>query len=213
MHACHVSFRSHARHMKNRSVLQDGWEDVQGGSATPKRCDLPHGDFLKFSLFLSPFSPSLCHASLRPKQHFFVPVLTFANIYISPRMNIRWIFLDMQNYIRKVTSSRGEALARWISFLRGSVQFLLSFPITTVFFGTLVNNSAPRRLFSSGDNSGERWDAKEGYRCRGESMNGACENVHAKCSLHNLPAKVVVTLTAISLYNGYNRVECCARVA
>lgn len=46
-------------------------------------------------------------------------------------------------------------------------------------------------------------------------MNGACENVHAKCSLHNLPAKVVVTLTAISLYNSYkcDRVECCARIA
>jgi len=39
-------------------------------------------------------------------------------------------------------------------------------------------------------------------------MNGACENVHAKCSLHNLPAKVVVTITAISLYNSYNVWSC-----
>lgn len=41
---------------------------------------------------------------------------------------------------------------------------------------------------------------------RGEYENGACENVHAKSSLHNLPARVVVTLTAISLYNGYNMI-------
>lgn len=109
--------------MKNRSVLKDGWEDVQGGSAIPKRCDLPHGDFLKFSL--SPLSPFLLFlASLRPKRHFFVPVLTFADI--SPRMNIRWIFLDMQNYIYKKSNVflRDEALTRWIYFLRGSVRFL-----------------------------------------------------------------------------------------
>lgn len=52
-----------------------------------------------FSLLFLPFPPSLIF--LRLKRHFFVPVLTFADI--SPRMNIRWIFLDMQNYTRKVT--------------------------------------------------------------------------------------------------------------
>lgn len=67
---------------------------MQGG-ATPKRCDLPHGDLLKFFLFL--FSLSLSLALLRPKRHFFfISVVTSADI--SPRLNIRWIFLDMQNY-------------------------------------------------------------------------------------------------------------------
>lgn len=170
--------------------------------------------FSNSPFLLSPFLLFL--ASLRPKRHFFVPVLTFADI--SPRMNIRWILLDMQNYIYKegVTFSCATKLSRGESiFFEEAYDFSFSLPIAIVSSRRSVNDRPPVELFSSGDNSKERRDAKEGYQCRGENMNGACENVHAKCSLHNLPAKVVVTLTAISLYNSYkcDRVECCARIA
>jgi len=130
---------------------------VQGGSAIPKRYDLPHGDFLKFSLFLllslslSLALSSFSLASLRPKQYFFfVPVLTFANI--SPLTNIRRIFLNIQNYMRKVLSLRYNVSV--ISFRSFHLSFfayknllcnLLAFPspsgsplpATVTFFSTL----------------------------------------------------------------------------
>lgn len=99
-------------HMKNRSVLKDGWEDVQGG-ATPKRYDLPQGNFLKFSLF------PLFLVLLRLKQIFLCTGTNFRRYITSYEypMDIFGYtkFLDMQNYIRKIT---------WNYFLRGSVRFL-----------------------------------------------------------------------------------------
>jgi len=109
-------------HMKNRSVLKDGWEDVQSG-ATPKRYDLSQGDFLKFSFFF------LFLVLLRLKQIFLCTSTNFRRYIISYEypMDIFGYtkFLDMQNYIRKVT---------WNYFLRGSVRFLF-------FFWSFLRNS------------------------------------------------------------------------
>jgi len=115
---------------------------VQGGSAIPKRYDLPHGDFLKFFLFLLFLSLSLFFLScLAPPEatFFFVPVLTFANI--SPLTNIRRIFLNIQNYIRKVTFSRATKLLRGESIFFEEAYDFFIFSIAIVSSRLAINNS------------------------------------------------------------------------
>lgn len=67
----------------------------------------------------------------RLKRHFFVPVLTFADI--SPRMNIRWIYFwickiihKKSNVLSRPSSREGESI-----FFEEAYDFSL-FPITTV---------------------------------------------------------------------------------
>jgi len=113
-------------HMKNRSVLKDGWEDVQGGSAIPKRYDLPHGDFLKFFLFLL----SLSLLSLLPcsaRSNIFFCTGTNFRKYITSYKYPQDIFEYTKLYKESNVLSRDETLARWIYFLRGSVRFLFLF--------------------------------------------------------------------------------------
>lgn len=112
--------------MKNRSVLKDGWEDVQGGSAIPKRCDLPHGDFLKFSL--SPLTLSALSCPAPPEATFLCTATNFRRYITSYEypMDI-FGYAKLYIYIKKKSNVflRDEALTRWIYFLRGSVRFLI----------------------------------------------------------------------------------------
>lgn len=116
-------------------------------------------------------------------------------------MNIRWIFLDMQNYIRKVT----RPLAKWI-------YFLLEEAISPFFFRPFwdsvsspdhpVGHSHLAVIAKSAETQ------KRNTNAAGRVWKRVKKCANAKCSLHNLPARVVVTLTAISLYYGYNVWSC-----
>lgn len=105
---------------------------MQGGSAIPKRCDLPHGDFLKFSLPPLPLSALSC---LAPPEATFLCTGTNFRRYITSYEYPMDTFGYAKLYIykEKVTFSCATKLSRGESiFFEEAYDFSFSLPIAIV---------------------------------------------------------------------------------
>lgn len=185
---------------------------MQGGGAIPKRCDLPHGHFFSPN-FSSPISLSSPTPSSAWSDTSLYRRPTFADI--SPRTNIRREIFGYAKLYRKskrplatrAALSRGESI-----FFEEAYDLSLSLsdrepsppsapPVDYSHLAIIAKSAETQR---------------RNTKCRGESMNGACENVHAKCSLHNPPYEGSSYANGdffIQRLQRVARVECCARIA